>query len=142
MSLPDTIFILLGALILFGPKKLPEIARQAGKLLGELRRASNEFKFQMEEELRLADDAERRRKAEANAGTAAAAPASLMTPLPQPPNPPSGPRPPETGPPIARSDDVVVQQDGFVSDPQPPEVTANPEPAIVAGPAPQAVSHG
>jgi sec-independent protein translocase protein TatB len=73
MSLPDTIFILLAALVLFGPKKLPEIARQAGKLLAELRRASNEFKFQMEEELRQSDEAERRAKAEA---AAVAAPAT------------------------------------------------------------------
>jgi sec-independent protein translocase protein TatB len=72
MSLPDTIFILLVALVLFGPKKLPEIARQVGKLLAELRRASNEFKFQMEEELRQSDEAERRAKAEAAAATAPA----------------------------------------------------------------------
>ena len=52
MSLPDTVFIFVLALIIFGPKKLPEIGRQLGKLVGEFRRASNEFKFQIEEELR------------------------------------------------------------------------------------------
>src|SRR6185437_10703060 len=55
MSLPDTVFIFVLALIIFGPKKLPEIGRQLGKLVGEFRRASNEFKFQIEEELRQAD---------------------------------------------------------------------------------------
>lgn len=55
MSLPDTVFIFVLALIIFGPKKLPEIGRQLGRLVGEFRRASNEFKFQIEEELRLAD---------------------------------------------------------------------------------------
>jgi sec-independent protein translocase protein TatB len=55
MSLPDTIFIFVLALVIFGPKKLPEIGRQIGKLVGEFRRASNEFKFQIEEELRQAD---------------------------------------------------------------------------------------
>jgi sec-independent protein translocase protein TatB len=35
----------------FGPKKLPEIARQAGRLLAELRRASNEFRSQIETEI-------------------------------------------------------------------------------------------
>ncbi len=55
MSLPDTVFIFVLALIIFGPKKLPEIGRQIGKLVGEFRRASNEFKFQIEEELRQAD---------------------------------------------------------------------------------------
>jgi TatA/E family protein of Tat protein translocase len=52
MSLPDTVFIFVLALIIFGPKKLPEIGRQIGRLVGEFRRASNEFKFQIEEELR------------------------------------------------------------------------------------------
>lgn len=59
MSLPDTLFIFVLALIIFGPKKLPEIGRQIGKLVGEFRRASNEFKFQIEEELRQADFAEK-----------------------------------------------------------------------------------
>ncbi len=55
MSFSDTAFIFVLALIIFGPKKLPEIGRQLGRLVGEFRRASNEFKFQIEEELRLAD---------------------------------------------------------------------------------------
>ncbi len=59
MSLPDTVFIFVLALIIFGPKKLPEIGRQLGKLVGEFRRASNEFKFQIEEELRQAELADR-----------------------------------------------------------------------------------
>jgi len=55
MSLPDTIFIFGLALVIFGPKKLPEIGRQLGKLVLEFRRASNEFKMQIEEELRAAE---------------------------------------------------------------------------------------
>ena len=51
MSFSDTIFLFFMALILFGPKKLPEMARQAGKLLAELRRASNEFRSQIETEI-------------------------------------------------------------------------------------------
>jgi sec-independent protein translocase protein TatB len=60
MSLPDTVFIFVLALIIFGPKKLPEIGRQLGRLVGEFRRASNEFKFQIEEELRQVDFNEKR----------------------------------------------------------------------------------
>ena len=44
------------------PKKLPELARQLGKLMGEFRRASNEFRMQMDEELRISDQAEQQKK--------------------------------------------------------------------------------
>jgi sec-independent protein translocase protein TatB len=62
MSLPDTIFIFGLALVIFGPKKLPEIGRQLGKLVVEFRRASNEFKMQIEEELRAAELADRQKQ--------------------------------------------------------------------------------
>ncbi|MGD1155756.1 MAG: twin-arginine translocase TatA/TatE family subunit [Terriglobia bacterium] len=48
-------FILFIAFLLFGPKKLPEIARTLGKGLGELRRASNELKTSLEEEIKNLD---------------------------------------------------------------------------------------
>lgn len=48
-------FILFVAFLLFGPKKLPEIARALGKGLGELRRASNELRNSFEEEIRNLD---------------------------------------------------------------------------------------
>jgi len=51
MSFSETIFLFFLALIIFGPKKLPEIARQVGKYLNEFRRASNEFKAQIEQEI-------------------------------------------------------------------------------------------
>jgi TatA/E family protein of Tat protein translocase len=52
LGLPEMIFIFLLALIIFGPKKLPEIGRQIGKAMGEFKRASNEFKSQIEGEIR------------------------------------------------------------------------------------------
>ena len=94
MSLPDTIFIFGLALVVFGPKKLPEIGRQLGKLVFEFRRASNEFKMQIEEELRASEQADRQKQLEAQA--AAAAP----PPLPAPETPASEPltvRPPSEG---------------------------------------------
>jgi len=51
MSFSETIFLFFLALIIFGPKKLPEIARQVGKYMNEFRRASNEFKAQIEQEI-------------------------------------------------------------------------------------------
>lgn len=65
MSLPDTIFIFGLALVIFGPKKLPEIGRQLGKLMLEFRRASNEFKMQIDEELRAAERADQQKQIQA-----------------------------------------------------------------------------
>jgi len=48
-------FLFLFALILFGPKKLPEIGRQIGRALNEFKRASNEFKAQIESEIAQLD---------------------------------------------------------------------------------------
>jgi sec-independent protein translocase protein TatB len=58
----DSAFLILLALLLFGPKKLPVLARQLGKLMGDFRRASNEFRTQMEEELRISEQADRQKK--------------------------------------------------------------------------------
>jgi Tat protein translocase TatB subunit len=51
MGFSETIFLFLLALLIFGPKKLPEIARQVGKALNEFKRASNEFKSQLASEI-------------------------------------------------------------------------------------------
>ena len=51
MSFSETVFLFLLALIIFGPKKLPEIARQVAKYMNEFKRASNEFKAQIEQEI-------------------------------------------------------------------------------------------
>jgi sec-independent protein translocase protein TatB len=51
MSFSETVFLFVLALVVFGPKKLPEIARQSGKYLNEFKRASNEFKAQIEQEI-------------------------------------------------------------------------------------------
>jgi sec-independent protein translocase protein TatB len=51
MGFSETIFLFLLALLIFGPKKLPEIARQVGKALNEFKRASNEFKAQIASEI-------------------------------------------------------------------------------------------
>ncbi|MFL6427679.1 MAG: twin-arginine translocase TatA/TatE family subunit [Acidobacteriaceae bacterium] len=66
----DTLMIVVVALIVFGPKKLPEISRQIGKLLYEFRKASNDFKFQIEEELRASEQAERQKELSAQSAIA------------------------------------------------------------------------
>ena len=52
LGMPEMIFIFLLALVLFGPKKMPELGRQLGKALAEFKKASNEFKSQLETEMR------------------------------------------------------------------------------------------
>src|ERR1700744_4894550 len=74
-SFQDSALLVLLALLLFGPKKLPELARQLGKLMAAFRRASNEFRMQMEEELRIADQEEQRKKIAAMEAAAPITPA-------------------------------------------------------------------
>jgi sec-independent protein translocase protein TatB len=79
----DTLLLMVLALVVFGPRRLPKIGRQVGKLMYEFRKASNDFKFQMEEELRNAEEADRRKKEEEErqrALAAAPAPAQLESP--------------------------------------------------------------
>ena len=51
LGMTEMIFIFLLALVVVGPKKLPELGRQLGKFLAEFKRASNEFKNQLETEM-------------------------------------------------------------------------------------------
>jgi Tat protein translocase TatB subunit len=52
LGISEILFIFVLALLLFGPKKLPEIGRQVGKFLAEFRRAKNEFQSQLQDEMR------------------------------------------------------------------------------------------
>jgi TatA/E family protein of Tat protein translocase len=51
LGMPELMMIMLLALLLFGPKKLPEIGKQVGKALGEFRRASNDLKRSIQDEV-------------------------------------------------------------------------------------------
>ena len=64
LGMADSLILMVMALVVFGPRRLPQIGRQIGKLMYEFRKASNDFKFQMEEELRSAEEADRRKKEE------------------------------------------------------------------------------
>ncbi len=59
IGMPELIIILVLALIVIGPKKLPEMARSLGKGLAEFKRASNDFRQSVEAEARTAEEKER-----------------------------------------------------------------------------------
>lgn len=51
IGMPELILIFAVALLLFGPRKMPQIGKSIGRALGEFRRASNEFKRTIEDEV-------------------------------------------------------------------------------------------
>jgi|SRR5947209_17539986 len=53
LGLPEMILIFAVALIVFGPKRLPEIGRTLGKALGEFKKATDDFKSTIEREVRV-----------------------------------------------------------------------------------------
>src|SRR5919198_1766799 len=53
VGMPELIIIFVIALIIFGPRKLPELGRSLGKSLAEFKRASNELRSTLEEEIRV-----------------------------------------------------------------------------------------
>lgn len=56
LGLPEVLLILVLALLIFGPKRLPEVGRTIGKGLGEFRRASSDLKRTVNAELALDED--------------------------------------------------------------------------------------
>src|SRR5271165_3823675 len=52
LSVPHMVVVFLIVLVVFGPQKLPELARTLGKLMAEFRKASTDFKSAFEEEMR------------------------------------------------------------------------------------------
>jgi|KBSSwiStaDraftv2_1062776.scaffolds.fasta_scaffold262692_2 TatA/E family protein of Tat protein translocase len=82
IGMPELIIIFVIALIIFGPRKLPELGRSLGKSLSEFKRASNELKSTLEEEIRLD---EQRANLEASKAASAAAAAAPPPPVQTPP---------------------------------------------------------
>ncbi len=66
IGMPELIIIFVIALIIFGPRKLPELGRSLGKSINEFKRASNELKNTLDEEIRVEEtrSAERQRAPE------------------------------------------------------------------------------
>lgn len=56
LGFPELVFILALALLIFGPKRLPEIGRTLGRALGEFRRSTSELKRSIQTEISLEED--------------------------------------------------------------------------------------
>jgi TatA/E family protein of Tat protein translocase len=82
IGMPELIIIFVIALIIFGPRKLPELGRSLGKSLAEFKKASNELKSTLEEEIRLEEQRStlEERKAAAAAAQPVTAPQSVTAP--------------------------------------------------------------
>lgn len=95
IGVPELILIFVVALIVFGPRKLPELGKSLGKSIAEFKRASNDLRSTLDEEIRL----EERKTAAATAATSTPAPPALAAPVEISPNDPSvlpSPAAPET----------------------------------------------
>ena len=74
IGMPELIIIFVIALIIFGPRKLPELGKSLGKSLAEFKKASNELRNTLEEEIRIEEQ-----KTEAARTTPPPAPAASST---------------------------------------------------------------
>ena|SRR5438309_728995 len=76
IGMPELIIILVIALIIFGPRKLPELGRSLGRSINEFKKASNELRSTLEEEIRVDEQREK-----ATAAASATPPAATPPPV-------------------------------------------------------------
>lgn len=79
IGMPELIVIMVIALIVLGPKRLPEVARSLGKAMSEFRRQSSDIMEEFQAQARLDEDAERR-----NRPRPAPPPGAVSVPAPTP----------------------------------------------------------
>lgn len=123
----ELIVILVIALMVFGPRKLPELGRSIGKSLGEFKRASNDLRHTLEDEIHVEEQTRREAARPAPAPSPAPAPARANVRDPDPvPNtlgqeidpqaqtPDEAPAPAPTPAPAAAAADPHREQPGAV----------------------------
>ncbi len=143
IGMPELMIIFVIALIVIGPAKLPELARSLGKTLAEFKRATDDFKWKMEEEARALDEKERiAREVAAREQAVKAESAQVATTIPSdsaastdtslPPTPipdsatPDAPQPWDSHLSMAGITPVQVEQPAMVRTASPLEVSATP----------------
>lgn len=109
LGMQELIIIFVVALIVFGPRKLPELGRSLGKSLQEFKRASNELRHTLDEEISLEEKAEKSQKRSA---TSAATPPNMPPPVALS----------DTGAPVIEADDSTG--DGDAADTSAPDTVA------------------
>jgi TatA/E family protein of Tat protein translocase len=83
IGMPELIVIFVIALIIFGPRKLPELGKSLGRSISEFKRASNELRNTLEEEIRV-DDQRARTTTPAAAPTDTVVPPATSDPVAEP----------------------------------------------------------
>ncbi len=84
LSLPHMVVLFVVALMVFGPEKLPELARMLGKATAEFRKMTNDFRYALEDEVREMERNTRIRDEEiASAARAAQAPVPMPSVAPE-----------------------------------------------------------
>ena len=120
LSLPHLVVLFVLALVIFGPQKLPELARMLGKATAEFRKMTNDFRYALEDEVRELDRQNRIREEE----VAAAANAAKLPPIP--PIPPEFVMPRESPAAEAAEPEAIVQTGAEL----PPHADSVPEPPV------------
>jgi Tat protein translocase TatB subunit len=119
---PELILIFVVALIVFGPRKLPDIGKSLGKMMAEFRRASNEFKSTIESEVEAEKIRESMRIAPPRVDPVSSSSAAATgDPYGEPPAPepqPAEPPPAEPAPPAPVPDTVSRQPDDTPIEPK------------------------
>jgi len=134
LSIPHLIVIFVVALIIFGPEKLPELARNLGRVMAEFRRATGDLRSNFEGHMR---DLEREAQDRRIAGAAASSPSAPALPSNEPavlpasgtipterPNASATAAAPQDAPASGTSSDL--SSDAFPQ-PRPSEFDQNPE---------------
>jgi TatA/E family protein of Tat protein translocase len=101
LGMPELLFILVLALLIFGPRKLPEIGRTMGKAMGEFRRATRDLKRTLDTEISAEEASRPANPAQVNPAPVVPAPVNPATvPATQPSSPAlpttQAPAPPES----------------------------------------------
>jgi sec-independent protein translocase protein TatA len=73
IGMPELIIILVIALIIFGPRKLPELGKSLGRSLNEFKKASTDLQNTLEQEIKIEEQKESAAKAKAEESTASSA---------------------------------------------------------------------